>query len=70
MGFPIFLIIFMWVFVICVALKRKYDLHFTFVEYMIIFAIVGLLATIAIPNFMKAKETAERNAGQKTQERK
>jgi|SRR5215469_11373000 len=34
---------------------------FTLVEIMIVVAIIGLLAAIAIPNFVKARENARRN---------
>ncbi len=35
---------------------------FTLVEIMIVVAIIGLLAAIAIPNFMRARERAQTNA--------
>jgi len=41
-------------------MKRKQG--FTLVEIMIVVAIIGLLAAIGIPSFMKARETSRKNA--------
>jgi prepilin-type N-terminal cleavage/methylation domain-containing protein len=43
-------------------IKQYGQSGFTLVEIMIVVAIIGLLAAIAIPNFVKARNTAQANA--------
>jgi prepilin-type N-terminal cleavage/methylation domain-containing protein len=42
--------------------KANRKAGFTLVEIMIVVAIIGLLAAIAIPNFVKARSTSQANA--------
>ena len=43
-------------------MKQSRKAGFTLVEIMIVVAIIGLLAAIAIPNFVKARATSQANA--------
>ena len=43
-------------------MKHQKNGGFTLVEIMIVVAIIGLLAAIAIPNFVRARTTSQTNA--------
>jgi prepilin-type N-terminal cleavage/methylation domain-containing protein len=43
-------------------INKRNECAFTLVEIMIVVAIIGLLAAIAIPNFVKSRATAQKNS--------
>jgi prepilin-type N-terminal cleavage/methylation domain-containing protein len=42
--------------------KTSYTSGFTLVEIMIVVAVIGLLASIAVPNFVKSRQQAQKIA--------
>ncbi len=44
-----------------VTLRKKPRSAFTLVEIMIVVLIIGLLATLAVPNFLKSRTLAQKN---------